>query len=327
MKKKIYLAGCCFAYDYRAKCKALYGEFFDLIDPIGKEENLLSREGLEKEDLEVYNGRMIFPYGVRDHIVSMDKDMILDADYVVAFINEPTFGTIMEVSFAYENNIPVFVVNENDMYSRDVWLSVHADNVFKSLKDCFLYIKHLSEHCNDDKTFVLVHGKARSGKDTVSDYLVHNYGFKKLAFAKPIYDIVQAAWNLKKTWMIDENKEVLLPNDPDHTLRKGLQIVGTEMFRTMVDTDIWVRNLAERAQNIPTNNIVVNDWRFPNEKDVIKYCPGKLITVKVVRPGFDGNVGMDKHESESYDLETDIVINNDGSLQDLYNQIEEQLAI
>jgi dephospho-CoA kinase len=195
-------------------------------------------------------------------------------------------------------------------------------------------------------------GKAGSGKDTVADYLVNNYGFIRTAFADPIRDIVQLTFALDHDSVWDrELRELPLRNLPNYielqkicgsefisnktkiesienikdnncwTVRKLLQFVATEMFRNMINRDTWVMNFVQRIE--PGINYVITDVRFPNEMDWVKTkFGGKVIFTEVTRPGCDGKgIGIEGHESEKYKLPADVVIENNGTLEELYSKV------
>ena len=72
-------------------------------------------------------------------------------------------------------------------------------------------------------------------------------------------------------------------------------------------------------KNNPIKNFVISDVRFQNEADLVKKLNGLLIKVK--RPGQNNN---DKHISERGidDIKNyDILIQNSGSIFDLYEKI------
>lgn len=98
-------------------------------------------------------------------------------------------------------------------------------------------------------------GPLRSGKDSVANYLVTNYGYSKASFASSLKDevvkLLNAAdggkWSRER---LDEQKT---------RLRPLLQFWGTE-FRRAQDPDYWVKRI--RLLGGP---IVVTDARFFNE--------------------------------------------------------------
>ncbi len=173
-------------------------------------------------------------------------------------------------------------------------------------------------------------GKAGSGKDTIADYFVSKHNFIRMALADPIRDIIQlllvcdrdSIWDRKLRELPIDYLDKMKDGTP-WTGRKLLQFTGTELFRDQVDRKIWVRNLAQRME--PGNNYVISDCRFPNEVDILKKeFGGRSLLIEVIREGCDGKgVGISGHESEKHKLEADIVIENNGTLEQLYEKIED----
>jgi len=153
-------------------------------------------------------------------------------------------------------------------------------------------------------------GKAGAGKDTIGDHLVKNYGFKKISLAGPIKRLVQDIFVLTDEELNDRIlREQPMDDWEGWSVRRLLQFIGTEMFRKLLMEDIWVRSLWKRVCSDKENNYVVTDVRFPNELEYLKNGGGEnFLSIKVVRDGCDGSVGIEGHESEEYDLETDIVL-------------------
>lgn len=123
------------------------------------------------------------------------------------------------------------------------------------------------------------------------------------------------------------------------TNREFLQYLGTEVGRS-IDKDLWVKSLLEDYrqgfQQIPEYGItedglrvplgmsvispswIIPDTRFPNEADAILKEGGILI--KVERDtGLDDN-HPSEHALDNYDKFT-YIVNNDGTLQELIDQI------
>ena len=177
---------------------------------------------------------------------------------------------------------------------------------------------------------ILLTGKAATGKSTVATYLQTKYGFQQDQLAAPlkrlIADIFQVPLEVLNPETEEKRKirESLLEEWPGWTPRKLLQFIGTELFRTKVRDDIWVRSLWLRIKN-QTGNWVVSDCRFPNEQSFFtdRMAYPKLATIKVTRPGYDGAVGLAGHASEAHDLSADFIISNDGDFLNLYAQIDD----
>ena len=175
---------------------------------------------------------------------------------------------------------------------------------------------------------VAICGKAGAGKDTIGDHLVREYGFYQDSLAAPIKRLVEDVFVLDSDTVYDrELREQPLEKWKGWTVRRLLQFIGTELFRKNIREDIWVRSLCYRIQG-SGRNCVVTDVRFPNEKEILEEEFGdECIIIKVVRPSEqDGSVGIPGHESEAYDLDSDYVLVNDGTVQDLKLKVDELMA-
>lgn len=167
-------------------------------------------------------------------------------------------------------------------------------------------------------------GKAGSGKDTIGDYLVENYGFERIALADPIKRMVKDVFVLDDHTVYDRvARERDLPEWNGWSVRKLLQFVGTELFRRNIEPDIWVKSLWLRVKSNPDKNYVVTDIRFPNELQFFVDNGGEnFVSFKTVRNGCDGTVGLVSHESEAYDLNAQYEFDNNGTIVDLYNKVD-----
>ena len=171
-------------------------------------------------------------------------------------------------------------------------------------------------------------GKAGAGKDTIGDFLVEKYDFKKIALADPIKRLVKDVFALDDHTVYDRvAREEALDRWPGWTVRKLLQYIGTELFRENIDDSVWVKSLWYKISDDADNNYVVTDVRFPNELEYFRdnASEGQFLSIKVIRPGYEGNVGMKGHASEAYDLQGDYEIINDGTIEDLIDKVREIL--
>ncbi|MFJ9408586.1 hypothetical protein [Streptomyces sp. NPDC101393] len=176
-------------------------------------------------------------------------------------------------------------------------------------------------------------GKARSGKDTVGQILVQHAGYTRLAFA-------------------DKLKEAALRLDPEINLRRQGAVVRSDWLSALVgarswetakavypevrrflqefgqtmrelDPHIWIRPVMTRVMNGTRWNMptVVTDVRYLNEVDALR-DQGALI-VRVERPGagLSGDAGAHASETELDAVEADVTIVNDGTLDDLADDV------
>jgi hypothetical protein len=176
-----------------------------------------------------------------------------------------------------------------------------------------------------------------SGKDTLGNILVKNFGFKKLSFADVLKDIVaiifswpremlEGATNESRIWreQVDTWWSNKL-NIPNLTPRYILQYIGTDLFRNHFHSDIWITIIEYKLQLYP--NIVITDCRFPNEINLLKNYGAKFIKItRGLSPNwfilYESNQieqPTDIHPSEYMWIKTkfDYLIDNNGSIQDL----------
>jgi len=168
-------------------------------------------------------------------------------------------------------------------------------------------------------------GSARSGKDSIADYLCSEYEWTRLSFAAPLKRMVVALLNRDEDW-IEEHKEEHVNGLASP--RRLLQTLGTEWGRHMIDTNIWVNlvhhDLNDILMKLPGHftGVVLTDCRFNNEAEWIKACDGEIW--QVVRPDIfevadhPSEFGIDSHL-------IDRILLNDTTLLNLHNLIERNI--
>jgi len=205
----------------------------------------------------------------------------------------------------------------------------------------------INANIESKKTFIVgVVGFIGSGKDTIADYLVNHYDFVRESFASNLKDSVSAifGWDRQLLEGLTEEariwREEVDPwwasrlNMPNLTPRWVLQRWGTEVCRQNFHDDIWIASLEHRLKN-SQNNVVISDCRFPNELKSIKNNGGILIRVcrgenpewynfALENKELMDTVYPDVHTSEWAWIGTnfDYVVENNGSKQDLFSQID-----
>jgi len=158
-------------------------------------------------------------------------------------------------------------------------------------------------------------GPKRSGKTTAAKYLVKKYGFTRRAFADPLKDMLRVL-GLKNAHINGGFKEMPTSLLCGQTPRHAMQTLGTEWGRKLIDPDIWI---TAWYNTLPKGHVVIDDMRFPNEYQFITTrLESKVIAIR--RPGY---AYTKTHESEFHELESEFLIENDGSIKRLVRKIDD----
>ena len=72
--------------------------------------------------------------------IEINEQIVDEVDLVVAYINQPTFGTIFEMSRAHQQGIPVYMIDATRMWADDPWVKHVALKIFDDIDECFQYI-------------------------------------------------------------------------------------------------------------------------------------------------------------------------------------------
>lgn len=148
--------------------------------------------------------------------------------------------------------------------------------------------------------------RARSGKDTVANFLIREHGFTRIAFADKLKEVASIITD-------QDAKDPDFKTSPVFGMSGGelLQKLGTSMRADIPNLWIEASGLRQAAQYL--SRIVVTDVRHHNEADIIKELGGSLWHVH--RSG----TAMDTHITECLGdtIKWDRVVKNHGSLSDL----------
>lgn len=199
-----------------------------------------------------------------------------------------------------------------------------------------------------------------SGKDTVADYLCTCHGFQRLSFAASLKDAVSTIFGWDREMLEGKTPDSREWRDkidiwwakrldiPHLTPRWVLQQWGTDVLRRGFHDDIWVASLEGKLRRTCTD-IVISDCRFPNEIASIKSSGGHVIRVKRGNEPewFESAVdymsgpktigwALGKNVLDSYKIHAseyswvgtnfDYVIENEGSLEDLYKKVYDLIS-
>lgn len=167
-----------------------------------------------------------------------------------------------------------------------------------------------------------VTGAKGAGKDTFAKRLITNHGFRKLAFAQPLKDM------LRVLGLSNEEIEGSLKEMPCALLggaspRHAMQTLGTEWGRNLVDGNIWLTAWLRNYEQLKPKHVICTDVRFDNEAEMFQKQGG--IIVEIIRSGLLRNDG---HLSEK-GVDPRFVswtISNSGTIVDLKKRADEFAA-
>ncbi len=136
-------------------------------------------------------------------------------------------------------------------------------------------------------------------------------------FADRVKDLVCALTNCTRLQLEDEefkNKPILY----DYTPRQLLQLVGTDFGRNIINKDIWVDLTLFNYKD--DSYWIMPDVRFRNEAIAIKNLGGVVIRIDRESDSYD----IHESEVDMVDYTSfDYVIDNDGTLDDLLEEVHE----
>lgn len=190
-------------------------------------------------------------------------------------------------------------------------------------------------------------GYAQSGKTTAAKYIEENYGFERRHIAEPLRAMLAVLLRANgisdamiTRYLEGDLKDGVVIPEIGRTSRELQITLGTEWGRQHVGEDVWAQTWTRSIKN---GERVMNDSvRFPNEEEAIDAIGGFTILIdrrgtgpakflggpiasrigKVAFEHFGVHAGV--HPSERIDLlNPTYVIKNNGTLKDLYAEIDD----
>ncbi len=189
-----------------------------------------------------------------------------------------------------------------------------------------------------------------AGKDTAADYLVNFHGFRRDSFANTLKDAVAAVFGWDRNLLEGRTKEARewreqvdewwaqRLNMPTLTPRWVLQNWGTEVCRNGFHNDIWIASLENKLRKTG-DDVVISDCRFFNEVEAIRSQGGKIVWIQrgptphwydIAARANRGDAkaqqwlaseGIHASETSWAGTNFDLIIANDGRIDDLYQQL------
>lgn len=170
-------------------------------------------------------------------------------------------------------------------------------------------------------------GHARAGKDTVARYLAQHLTLITYAFADPFKQAIASMFHLTAAQLDGAEKELPLPwlgKSP----RELMQLLGTEWGREMVHPHVWLLLAEQNLQLLAEHDqamkgVVISDVRLEMEADWVRSNGGVIFHIS--RPGVSP---VSDHPTEAgvRRYSSDYVIENNGTLEELYDQVDSAIT-
>ena len=197
-------------------------------------------------------------------------------------------------------------------------LSNQVALIFADYPPCFGSLYQLPVSDIQKGTFLggfSISGYIETGKSTIANML-QKHGYRPLAFAGPLKDVVAYMWNLDRALLEGDTLESRQWREKPigvgkPTARDVLQRCGTNVFRAL-SFGIWLDVMARRTYG----KVFYTDTRFLNELNFA--VQQGIETIRVLRPDLPIRANMHISETEHTQYtEYDYEIINDGTLEDL----------
>lgn len=158
-------------------------------------------------------------------------------------------------------------------------------------------------------------GKMTAGKTISAEYLADNFGYQRLRFANPIYEIMNLFTTVYQTedfyefdQRLSSKLEEIFPNDlqsfvqayqnlavdlyqeflpigkdmkfKDPNYRSMMQKIGTEKMRS-VRSDVWIQCMIRTIASQPETDIAIDDTRFLDEYNALKQIGFVMVRLEI----------------------------------------------
>ena len=161
---------------------------------------------------------------------------------------------------------------------------------------------------------IILRGYSGAGKDTVGKCLTDAFGFKRFAFADSLKRLVAQKYELDVS---------LLHTDIGKVYWRPF-IIEEGAVQRLANPRVFADGCADEISESGMDRVVITDWRYPNEYDVIRerFPDAKIITCHVKRIGQESSPVHNLNEYLLTGFTCDVTIMNDGC-SDLTENVRE----
>ena len=173
-------------------------------------------------------------------------------------------------------------------------------------------------------------GLMRHGKSSAAATLVAECGFQEQAFASGLKEACRTIFLLSEEQLYGTDAKERVDPRWGVSPRQLLQTVGTELLRKELPRvlphlhpeSLWCHRFRLWLESHPANQrVVLSDVRFADEVQMLRSLDAQVVLIRVVRPTAGLVASTHASEQESASLACDLEWHNDGTLEDLRNQV------
>jgi hypothetical protein len=157
-------------------------------------------------------------------------------------------------------------------------------------------------------------GPKGSGKSAVANIL-KSKGFATVKFAQALKDMLLALPGITNDHIEGDLKDKPCDVFNGVTVRHAMQTLGTEWGRNCIDQNIWLSLWKAKIHNLQL--VVVDDCRFLNEAQAVRDLGGEIWEIRRQGSEYEGH----SSETEMSRIESDLTIQNTGSMEDLETSV------
>jgi hypothetical protein len=172
-------------------------------------------------------------------------------------------------------------------------------------------------------SIILLRGFSNSGKDYIGNILCEKYGYKRFAFADALKKIVASQFTTPiENFHSQEVKPTVCKNDTLGRTHRQLLIDEGARLRE-INKDIFAKFCCQDIKISYARKIVITDWRYENELQVIKdtFPDFKITPVHIMRIGQNKSLIDDISEYQLIGRQFDYMLINEMN-DTIYDKIE-----
>lgn len=159
---------------------------------------------------------------------------------------------------------------------------------------------------------IMLSGWAGSGKDAAASILMDELGFQRFAFADPLkHDVARETGISLEHFYSRHLKDSLIEFDGEMITPRALLIEAAANARAKYP-NIYANMIADTIQKVGSKRVVISDWRYRNEYEVLRTFFDKVVRIHITRPGIIQSAEPSEHDLDGETM--DIEIQNGGSI-------------